>query len=101
MPWKDKEQDKEYKRGWWRKHMLSTGGKKIKVLKRDYPEDECCELCRKRCRSRLQYHHWDGTNLSLGMWICISCHQFAHGVESDYLTKYIELKEEIEKKNAK
>lgn len=93
-----KKNDHKYtpaRKRWQRKHILQTGGRKIRVLKRDYPEDECCELCGKEGR-RLCYHHWDDTNLSLGMWICCRCHQIAHGIEDGYISKYIELKEEIE-----
>lgn len=95
-----KEEFSAHRKRYRRKHMLTTGGRHFRVLKRDYPEDDCCELCGRKT-IKIDYHHWDETNLGIGMWLCYRCHIFAHGVEDGYLIKYMELKEEIENELAK
>ncbi len=88
-------------RRWSRTHILHTNGRNIRILKRNYPEDDCCELCGIRTSRCLRYHHWDDTDLGIGMWICSKCHNFAHGIEDGYLARYIELKKRIENELAK
>ena len=65
-----------------------------------------CELC--TVEGRLGYHHWDDNNPSLGIWICIRCHQFVEFVEDmnsgqalPYMKRYLELKEKVSREEAK
>lgn len=54
-----------------------------------------CELCHK-ARKLLFYHHWDDSNYSMGIWLCVNCHFFAERVESGQVEQYQGLKERIE-----
>ena len=66
---------------------------KFKVRKRPKPDN--CELC--DSTSKLQWHHWDDNDLSLGLWLCYRCHFFAEGIESGlsqiHMDKYFSLKQ--------
>jgi len=95
---KGKERYKIYHRTSERRRSLTiwVNGEKRKITglnKRPYPR--CCELCGRE-GYRLYYHHWDSTNLNLGMWLCNPCHQFAEGVDKNYVPKYKQLKIGIE-----
>lgn len=71
--------------------------------KRDYPENFKCELCNEifipspKKKGRLFYHHWDDSNLSLGIWICFKCHGLAEAVDLGHIfekiQKYLKFKE--------
>jgi len=85
-------------RGKERMSRLSVNGKRIRIKKRVYPNNQICELCHK-VKKRLGYHHWDDDKPEFGMWICIRCHHFVETLEeySDKIVKeYNTLKEEIE-----
>jgi len=81
------------KRDYNRKNILHTTingeSKNIKVKKRPRPEE--CELCN-RSQPRLSWHHWDDSNLGLGLWLCIPCHTGVEFLESSRAAKYSELK---------
>jgi len=83
-----------------RKFKLNTyeNGKKIilKVLKRDFPKDSCCELCRNK-KSRLSYHHWKiKNNKAYGLWLCHFCHGFAEKTDDGIKQQdYENLKQKI------
>jgi len=67
--------------------------------KRPYPLTGTCEVCQHP--SFLAYHHWDDTDISLGMWLCHLCHIIAevHDQKSikivKRLKKYINLKKDL------
>jgi len=56
---------------------------------------EACELCESASR-RLGWHHWDGDNLELGMWLCGRCHPGVHMLDNGLGEKYFQLKAQIE-----
>ena len=67
-----------------RKSRITTmvNGKRgrLKVLgKRPRPDDKC-ELCGKEIK-RLNYHHWDASDFSKGLWVCTTCHWVCEGVD--------------------
>lgn len=76
-----------------RKHLIDSDVR-IYGTKRDYPLDNCCEVC-KRTGRKLAYHHWQNSNLQLGVWICLTCHKLAHGVDEGYLNNYLQIREKI------
>ncbi len=94
---KDPEKYRAYWNDYARKHVLySKRGNCITVaVKRLYPEDGCCEICRKQ--RQLVYHHWDDEKPELGMWICRGCHFKAEDIERGWFILYLALKEEINK----
>ena len=80
-----------------RQNLLGTyvNGKKVlvHVKKRQWPGH--CELCEREDR-KLFYHHWDDSNMSLGLWLCLRCHMFAENADIEGITqKYSELKQRI------
>lgn len=76
-----------------RKHRLRLwNGKSIYGDKRDYPKDECCELCGRRSKM-LGYHHYDDSDLQKGIWICSWCHGFAERFDDGYTARYLALRE--------
>ena len=81
-----------------RKHVLKGGANRkhySNLNKRDYMG--FCELCSKKQEYGLNYHHWDETNPSKGIWICPTCHMVCNGVEKkEVANKYILLKSRIE-----
>ena len=84
-----------------RRSIINSGKKWFRGLnKRVYPNQ--CELCNKKQKRGLHYHHWDDTNPSMGMWICIRCHILAEHYEQRKITTidYLELKEKIKKGGA-
>ena len=60
-------------------HLDREGELKVEG-KRPYPEDCLCETCGiKRVRG-LNYHHWDDSDFSLGLWVCFRCHMVIHTI---------------------
>lgn len=63
------------------------------------PRPEACEICNK-VPKLLQWHHWDDSDLSKGVWACRYCHSFMEAIESglneEHVKKYIKFKEMIE-----
>jgi len=110
MPFKSEKKRAKYFKDWERKHRLTTTGhRKLVGEKRPYPTDGICELCSSKNTS-LDYHHWDDTTLSKGLWLCRSCHisieWFEHGdnsqrswvkglEEGKFVERYIKLKAKI------
>jgi len=104
---------KKYHRDWEREHRITTTGhKKLVGSKRPYPQYQVCELCKRRKRKLLDYHHYDDNNLSKGLWLCRWCHPFAENVDKGFtvpeiramgltyvgkrlMAKYIKLKSSI------
>jgi len=74
----------------WTRTTINGKSKWFHVRKRPYPDS--CELCGKK-KKRYDWHHWDDEHLELGLWLCISCHKFAEGVEQDLLERYLNLKQ--------
>lgn len=87
-------------RDYCRKYILGqANGIKLHVVKRNYPEDECCENCGKK--AKLDYHHWDNSNYMKGLWLCRVCHFIAEAlddleVNSSKSSSYLILKKNIE-----
>lgn len=88
------EKRRPYMRDYRRKHYLVVQGKNLRIVKRPYPSDDCCELCGRQVR-RLEYHHWDDSHPELGMWICWYCHHGAEWFERGLELIYEELKKRI------
>jgi hypothetical protein len=65
------------------------------IIKRNYPKDEKCEICKKNGK-RLVYHHWDNDNFLKGIWICNRCHIAAHWLEEHNPNLFYNLKSKIE-----
>lgn len=57
------------------------------------PKPKSCELCGRS--SELVYHHWDNTNLLLGMWVCRACHSIIRHIEDGLVGMYLKLKDDI------
>lgn len=90
----------QHRRDWMRTHRLVTSNGVIhkgELNKRPYPQDNSCELC--HVERRLAYHHWDDSDFSKGMWICIPCHSAVHWLEKHSEDEYILLKQNIECQN--
>lgn len=103
--WRSKNREKFNKkcRQYHRKRVLTTSnGKFIYGLnKRDYTG--YCEVCMKTPQElgfkRLEYHHWNDDNPSIGIWICYRCHKICHVVDRGDLPRirgYIRQKELVE-----
>lgn len=93
----NKERINTRQRNYYRKNYIGTAGGKIRVVKRVRPDD-VCEVCGSE-GYRLNYHHWDGTNPKLGVWVCRKCHFFVEEVDrgnvEDMLEKYLYLKRTV------
>ena len=76
-----------------RENYITINGKKTRVAnKRLRPE--VCELCgRNSCK--LDYHHWNNSDFSKGLWLCYLCHMFAEYVDKEAVGKYLEIKERV------
>ena len=72
-----------------RDRTLIINGKRVPVHKR--PHTYTCELCGKTV-TRTVYHHWDNKHPCLGLWLCLSCHKVAEGVERGLHIKYLQEK---------
>jgi hypothetical protein len=82
----------------WQREKLVTviDGQRVTIYhlnKRKRPDN--CELCQK-LRKLLFYHHWDSSNFSKGMWLCIGCHHFISRVERGDFETYKTIKAKIE-----
>jgi hypothetical protein len=92
--------NKQQYRDYARKNRIGTvdengNTKTIFGLKREYPIDEKCEVC-KVGGKRLVYHHWDDLKPILGMWICTRCHNVAEYIDSGMdINLYMVLKTNI------
>lgn len=89
---------REYQLRYKRQHYLSTKTGRIRVDKRLYPSDQCCEVCGVN-HKRLMYHHWDDADPSKGVWVCYLCHQLSEGIDRGLVPKYLGLKQLIEGSN--
>jgi hypothetical protein len=72
------------------KHVwLRTSNKRLRT--------DSCELCGKKI-DRLNYHHWNPKDLSLGMWLCNHCHFWVGVLEDDpdKANRYEKLKSSIQ-----
>lgn len=96
------ERGRQRKRSYYKQLMrksymaVTTEGKRITIkttLKRPRPEG--CELCAKR-PNKLDYHHWDNSDLSRGMWLCYLCHRGAEASDKGLVEKYLKLRAQIE-----
>ena len=100
---KYREKHNQRSRDYRRENILGTkiNGKltQLRVKKRPRPLDGNCEFCRKNGGQHLGYHHWDGDNLSLGVYTCLQCHPILEAIDCGKLDKvvnrYIELKRKI------
>ncbi len=70
------------------------------LIKRPYPKQNNCELCKREIK-RLVYHHWDDNNLNLGVWVCDYCHKFTERFDSGFSEKYVLLKRRAEVESPK
>lgn len=59
--------------------------------KRHYPNDQKCELCKKK--KHLAYHHWDDSDFSKGIWVCVCCHKAAHWLDENDPERYYMIKQ--------
>jgi len=87
---------------WARKHYIGVrSGNKHSYVRIENKRDHTaqCEMC-DRSDKRLVYHHWDDSDYSLGIWICVSCHNTAHAVEKDLDLTYRALKAKMGRKVA-
>ena len=86
---------KDYDRRSIKKLRTIVNGVEVVYEVNKRPRPETCELCTVEApwdKKRLYWHHWDDSNLDLGMWLCMRCHLFAGRVESGMYTKYQDLK---------
>lgn len=91
--------------GWCKKcyqeYSLGTIGRYYHRLhKRPYPLDGKCELCGIKL-TKWDYHHWDDSNPSLGLWVCCGCDFLAEGLDEieknpTKVNIYHGLKDEVE-----
>lgn len=84
---KHKQQIRDYQREWQRNYRIKTRllGDKLPHSKefpapnkRHYPSDCKCEICGVERIRKLNYHHWDDSDFSKGIWVCQSCHNVIH-----------------------
>lgn len=61
------------------------------------PYTRTCELCGKKPKGKLSYHHWLEDFPSIGLWVCFKCHMFAESIDDgmDQIEKYKTLKTSI------
>lgn len=82
------------RRDYMRKYRIGGPNGYVRVKnKRDYPNDEKCEVCKEKVH--LVYHHWDNSNFAKGMWICTKCHVAAHWLEKYTSNIYYDLKRHL------
>ena len=82
---------------------MYVNGIRVPGIRRVRPE--LCEVCagNNQLNNLLVYHHWNNSNLSQGVWVCSPCHQICeltdgyHGDRPDLQSKYLKLKESIDK----
>lgn len=69
----------------------------LHVNKRPIPSDNICENCGKPVR-RLEYHHWDDSDFSKGIWVCWRCHRAITFIEGNIgLKRYLELRNKLDR----
>jgi hypothetical protein len=81
-----KERKKEANKKWLSSHpgymvnrrLWLNGRVRVVEGKRPHPAGNICEVCGGSTGKCLQYHHWDDSDLSKGLWICFRCHQLIH-----------------------
>jgi hypothetical protein len=78
---------------------LGTHGKIIRGLNKR-PYTNYCELCGKYVQNNMAYHHWDESNLDLGIWICNKCHYIVGAFELIKSGKFLVLIEKYEQLKA-
>lgn len=65
------------------------------IRKREYTRE--CELCHKRPKRRLYYHHWLNDFPQIGLWLCFKCHMLAETVDErrELIEVYVKLKNKV------
>jgi hypothetical protein len=90
----------EYNKQYRRKHSLGYHNKRISGLNKR-PYTNYCEICGKFQPKKLNYHHWNDSNPSMGIWVCYQCHILVEFIEKGKFVKadrlYHALKLSIEK----
>lgn len=74
----------------------------LKGNKRPHPLDNKCEICEEitfgTYKSHLQYHHWNDSDISKGIWCCDKCHKLLGAIEYNrhfYIEKALQLINQI------
>lgn len=96
---------RSYYRNYYRRNYVGTwrGGNYVHIRGNKRVRPDACELCGKPAK-RLNYHHWDDSNLRRGMWVCYQCHiRVAELIDKNGLDmalqlveRYVTLKTEID-----
>lgn len=73
-----------------RENYITMNGKKVRAPNKR-PRTEVCELCGRNSR-KLDYHHWNDSDFSKGLWLCHLCHAFAEGADKGMMNTYLQLK---------
>jgi len=104
--------NKEYYRNYMQRRerrfiLRGKNNEYYRVIKREYPKNNHCELCEEQ-KKRLNYHHCDDNDLQKnhfvkGIWICIQCHQLVESIErysnwNKLIKKYLYFKSIIKNK---
>jgi len=92
---KRKEHVRKVIKQYQRQHRLIINGKYYYGLNKRPRPDDICELCGRKI-GRLDYHHWNGANPSMGIWVCLSCHRMCEGIDRGLAEIYTRLKLQIE-----
>jgi len=98
-----KKRDCEARIRWGRQNLLciKRDGVRVwvRVKKRAFPLNGCCELCGKKPNRKLDYHHWNDEHLERGIWVCYRCHILVEAVDTgkDLIQGYSVLRQSIEK----
>lgn len=93
-------------RDYLRRTVLATGATKQGAVTHKHldkrPHPGHCEICG-RTDQMLYYHHWDDSNLNLGIWVCFKHHRLAELVDEKgprvivgLMATYERLRKEIE-----
>ena len=83
----------EYMRNYHRANIISTTIGRVRAKKRPRP-DNVCEVCSKYT-TRLEYHHWDTSHPSLGLWLCRRCHYMAEAIDDGLHDIYLQEKKDM------
>ncbi len=76
-----------------RRRGVTKDGRVVFGLNRK-PRSEVCELCRRNSR-RLHFHHWDDSDLNIGLWLCVPCDRLGEALDKgvvEIADEYAELK---------
>lgn len=57
----------------------TKNGKRVYGTRRPNPLGGMCELCEKTVAK--EYHHWDDTDPTKGVWVCHNCHLLIETME--------------------